>query len=418
MHIYLETYGCAANQGDSSIIKGLLRKRGHTLCEDIKKSDCILINTCIVIDTTQQRMLHRLHTFKEERKPVIVVGCMASVLPHLIKEILPDASLIAPAHIHHVADVVEGKNNGFCLKEKVFLPREIETKMNFPISDGCLYNCSYCIAKKARGTLISYSSKGIIEDTRFAVEHGCKEVRLTSQDTASYGKDTHDSLPSLISKICSIEGTFRIRVGMMHPLSAHAIFNELMDSYADEKVYKFLHLPLQSGSDDVLRKMRRGYVMENFLEIVKKFRESHPNGTFATDVIVAFPSETEEDFEKTCEIIKKIQPEIVNVTRFSPRPYTDAKKMRDKIHTKIAKERSKKMAEIAKKISLERNKACKGKNYSALILEKRGKWMVGKAENYRSVFLKDGKIGDVVKVNIKDATATHLFGSQISQVMD
>ncbi|KAA0001743.1 MAG: tRNA (N(6)-L-threonylcarbamoyladenosine(37)-C(2))-methylthiotransferase, partial [Thermoplasmata archaeon] len=408
----METYGCAANQGDSSIMKGILWERGHKICRDMKDADCILINTCIVINTTEQRMLHRLNTFKKEEKPVIVAGCMASVLPYIVKKILPNAKLLPPHHVHHVADIVEGKNDGFYLKEKVSLPREIEIKVNFPISDGCLFNCSYCITKKARGNLISYSPKGIVEDIGFAVQHGCKEVRLTSQDTASYGKDNNTSLPSLISRVCSIKGKFRIRVGMMHPLSALPIFNELMDSYAHEKVYKFLHLPLQSGSNDILKKMRRGYSVEDFLELVKKFRERYPDGTLATDVIVAFPSETEEDFQKTYDIIKKIQPDIVNVTRFSPRPYTDAKKMKERVNTFTAKERSRKMTELAKKISLQKNRACIGKNYVALILEKQGEWMIGKTENYKSIFLKEGKIGEFVEVEINDATATHLFGNR------
>jgi len=412
MKIYMETYGCAANQGDSSIMKGILQEKGHEICDDIKDADYILINTCIVINTTEQRMIHRLNTFKKEGKPIIVGGCMASALPHVVKKILPDAVLLPPKYIHHVADVVDKKNDGFFPKQKVFVPREIKIKLNFPISDGCLFNCSYCITKKARGNLISYSPEGIIEDIKFAVKNGCKEVRLTSQDTASYGKDTNASLPSLISSICKIKGEFRIRVGMMHPLSAYPIFDELLDSYANEKVYKFLHLPLQSGSERILKKMRRGYGIKNFLEMVKKFRKRYPDGMLATDVIVAFPSESDEDFDKTYDIVKKIQPDVVNVTRFSPRPYTDAKRMKEKIDTKVAKERSRKMAELAEKISLERNKACIGKEYVALIIEKRGEWMVGKTENYRSVFLKDGEIGEFVDVEIEDATVTHLIGNR------
>jgi len=412
MKIYMETYGCAANQGDSSIMRGILQEKGHEICDDIKKADYILINTCIVIDTTEQRMIHRLNTFKKEGKPIIVGGCMASALPNVIKKILPDAMLLPPKYIHHVADIVDKKNDGFFPRQKVFVPREIKTKLIFPISDGCLFNCSYCITKKARGNLISYSPKGIIEDIKFAVKHGCKEVRLASQDTASYGRDINLSLPSLISAICKIKGEFRIRIGMMHPLSASPIFDELLDLYANEKVYKFLHLPLQSGSERILKKMRRGYTTKNFLEMAKKFRKRYPDGVFTTDVIVAFPSETNEDFEKTCEIIKKIQPDVVNVTRFSPRPYTDAKRMNDKVDTKVAKQRSRKMAELTEKISLERNKACIGKEYVALIIEKRGEWVIGKTENYRSVFLKDGEIGEFLKVKIKDATATHLIGDR------
>jgi MiaB/RimO family radical SAM methylthiotransferase len=225
--------------------------------------------------------------------------------------------------------------------------------------------------------------------------------------------DSGTSILPLVDKICSISGDFRIRVGMMHPVSLRKRMDEIIAVFSKEKVYNFLHLPLQSGSDEILKKMRRGYTVKEFDTIVDKIRKKFPDMTLATDIIVAFPSETEEQFEETCDIIKKIKPDVINLTRFSPRPYTDAKKMEGRIDTKTAKERSRKMAEIASQITLENNLNCMEKSYDVTILEKRGDWMVGKTENYKSVFIEDGGrifAGRMANVKITGATETHLLG--------
>ncbi|MEA2053810.1 MAG: tRNA (N(6)-L-threonylcarbamoyladenosine(37)-C(2))-methylthiotransferase [Candidatus Thermoplasmatota archaeon] len=411
MRIYIETYGCAANQGDASIAAGILAKNGHKIVEHIEDADILILFTCIVIDKTEQRMLHRMKIFGESGKPVIIGGCMPSALPSLVKKIMPSAALLPPRYIHQVSEVLEKKEVAFYQKDKATLPRMVDKKTNIPISDGCLYNCSYCITKKARGNLTSYSEDGIANAVHDAVERGCREVRITSQDTAAYGMDTGGSLPSLVNKICMIDGNFMVRIGMMHPISLKRGMDEITDLFLNERVYKFLHLPLQSGSDEILKKMRRGHTLGEFTNIVNKLRKKIPDITLATDVIIAFPSETEEQFEETCNAIKKIRPDVINITRFSPRPYTDVKKMKGRIGTKEAKERSRKMTEIASRITLENNRRCIGKSYNAIILEKHGNWMVGKTENYKSVFLEDGKIGEFVEVKVGDTTETHLFGA-------
>jgi len=410
----VEAYGCAANQGDASIAEGILAKEGHEVVDNIDNADVLVLFTCIVIEKTEQRMLHKLKVFGETKKKVIVAGCMASALPERIKKLLPDAALLPPRAIHRIPDLIENfeemrEDVKFDNYDKAMLPIRAGIKVNIPISDGCLYNCSYCITKKARGNLTSYSEDGIARMAEHAIKNGCKEVRLTSQDTAAYGLDSGSSLISMVKKICSIEGDFRVRIGMMHPLSLQKRMDEIVDVFSEEKVYKFVHLPLQSGSDEILKKMRRGYTLDEFKEIVEELRNRVVDITFATDVIVAFPSESEEQFEETCNAITELKPDVINITRFSPRPYTDANKMR-RIDTKTAKERSRKMTEIASHITLKNNRRCIGKFYNALIMEKQGEWMIGKTENYKSVFLKEGKLGELLKVKIVDATETHLIG--------
>ncbi|MCD6171004.1 MAG: tRNA (N(6)-L-threonylcarbamoyladenosine(37)-C(2))-methylthiotransferase [Thermoplasmata archaeon] len=408
MKVYMEVYGCAANQGDASIMQGILMEKGYEMVENIEEADLLILTTCIVIDTTQQRMISRLKKFKETGKEIIVAGCMASALPDLIKKIDGNAKILPPRYIHHIADIIEGKN-GFFEKAKVNLPRKIDIKLNMPIAEGCLYNCSYCITKNARGKLKSFSLRGLVEDAKNAIKKGCKEIRLTAQDTAGYGIDIKESLPHLINEIASIDENFRIRIGMMHPLSAYRILDDLIESYKNSKVYKFLHLPLQSASGNVLKAMRRGYDFDLFKSIVNEFRKNFRNSTFATDFIVAFPNESDDDFQQSMEALKELKPDITNITRFSPRPNTPAWKMK-RLPTQIAKQRSRRMTKIAMEISYNNNKKLVGKMYPALLLEKRNGWTIGKTDGYHSIFTRNGNIGEFVKIKATDAKPTHIEG--------
>jgi len=404
--VYMEVYGCAANQGDASIMQGILMQQGHELVDRVNKADVAVIVTCTVISTTEQRMLSKIRKLREQAKKIVVAGCMASAQPELVKKVAKDAILLPPRYIHHIADVLDGGGR-FHLKPKVGVPRKIDLRLNIPIADGCIFNCSYCITKKARGNLISYPVKDIVKDVKEAIEKGCKEIRLTCQDTASYGKDIKTNLAELINEIASIERSFRIRIGMMHPLSAYKILDELLEAYENEKVYKFLHLPLQSASPRILKAMRRGYTYEMFKEIVEAFRHKFSDSTFATDIIVAFPGESEEDFEASVEAIKELKPDVTNITRFSPRPHTDAWKM-ERMPTQIAKERSSKLTCIANEIAYENNRKCIGKIYNALLLEEYKGCYIGKTNSYKSVFVDKGELGEFIKVKAIDATPTHL----------
>lgn len=417
MKVYTEAYGCAANQGDASIVEGILEREGHELVDSIENADVLILFTCIVIEKTEQRMLHRMSIFRDAKKPLIVAGCMASAMPGMVKKILPEAYLLPLRSLHEISDIMDFALEGRRYKksaqevDKSVLPIKTGIKVNIPISDGCLYNCSYCITKRARGSLTSYSEGGIAEMAADAIRKGCREIRLTSQDTAAYGMDSGSSFLSLVERVCSIEGNFRIRVGMMHPLSLKKRMDEIIEIFSKRKVYKFLHLPLQSGSDEILKKMRRGYTFDDFREMVEEMRKKVKDITFATDVIVAFPTESEEQFEETCNAIRELEPDVINITRFSPRPYTDAKKMA-RIDTKIAKERSRKITEIASSITLKKNKEYIGRSYEVMMVEKQGRWTVGKTENYKSVFLDKGIPGEFFTVDITDATETHLMGER------
>lgn len=412
MKVYLETYGCATNQGDAYAMRGILEKRGHEIVKEIKEADSLVLMTCTVIGTTEQRMLHRIRILNNENKQLIVSGCMASVQKDLIRKTAPSAKVLPPRYFHHINDLIEGKITIFTYQPKTSIPRYHHNIAILPISEGCLFSCTYCITKKARGILRSYPPNEIIDDVHKIVKKGCKEIRLTAQDTASYGRDIKSSLPFLIKEISKINGDFMVRIGMMNPVSAGEILTDLLTVYSSDKIFKFLHLPIQSGSDAILKNMGRRYTIKRYKEIIESFRELFPDITIATDIIVAFPGETERQFQESCQLLGTIKPDIVNITRFSARPGTIAKKMDERISTDVAKKRSQKITSLVKEISIKKNNDKIGKRYRVLAIEKRQEYTMGRTINYKPVLFRGGKIGEWVNIEIKKATQTHLIGKR------
>ena len=416
MKTYVEVYGCTANKADANLIKGVIKNSRHELVENIKDSDLIIILTCTVIDTTEQRMLSRLKQLKKTGKQIIVAGCMASVQADIIRSVLPQAKLLPPQHSHNISNILDGEEKKYTSENKTIFPKHHD-QINAPIAiaEGCMFSCSYCITSLARGKLKSYPIDEIKKDVTNAIKQGCKEIQLTSQDTSSYGLDTKSDLGELLRGITKIKGDFRIRVGMMNPFTCGKNLNSIINGYSDPRIYKFIHIPVQSGNNDILRKMNRKYTIEDFLDIVTKFKDTYPNITVSTDIIVGFPSETNEQFQETIDLIQKIKPDITNITRFSARPFTKAKTMKGRIKTEIVKQRSKKLTDICSKISKENNTQHIGKKYTILITEKgKNNTMVGRSENYKPVIIKQKvKIGDFVNVEIIDAESTYLVGSII-----
>jgi len=416
MKIYLETYGCTANKSDESLILGLLKEDKHEIVKNMDDADVLILLTCTVIGTTEQRMLSRLRIFKKTGKKIIVVGCMASVQSELLKNLAPDAKLLPAQYSYQIVDLLNDKKVSFNIKNKTLFPKYFdEIIAPISIAEGCMFSCSYCITSIARGKLKSYPSDEIIKDVYSALKQGCREIQLTAQDTSSYGLDSGRNLGELLNDVCKIEGEYRIRVGMMNPYTALKNLDSIISAYDSYKIYKFLHLPVQSGDDEILQKMNRKYTTNDFSEITKRFRKRYQNITISTDVIVGFPTETDEQFQHTINLIKDVTPDIVNITRYSARPYTTAKTLKGRIKTEIVKERSKLLTEVCSKISRERNQQHIGKNYSILITEigKRNTF-VGRAENYKPVVIRDNvNLGEIVDVEIIDAAATYLLGNLI-----
>jgi len=335
---------------------GLLKKAGFESVDSPEKSDLNIIFTCIVKTPTEQRMIDRIKKLAKTGKPMIVAGCMPKTSQRVVEKINPAASLMGPDSIGNIADVVnaslENKKVIFVSDErktKPGLPR-IRKKKNVgivPISIGCLSGCSYCSVKFARGKLKSYSIDEIVKDIECLVKDDCTEIWLTSQDNGCYGVDIGTNLAELLRAVCRVKGDFKIRVGMMNPayVKNEKLLNELIEAYKDKKIQKFFHLPVQSGSDRILKLMKRGYIVKDFENIVKRFRKEIPKLFLSTDVIAGFPEETEQDFQSTVELLKRVRPNKANISKFGMRPGTEAANMKQ-LDVKTVNERSAKLHKI------------------------------------------------------------------------
>jgi MiaB/RimO family radical SAM methylthiotransferase len=225
-----------------------------------------------------------------------------------------------------------------------------------PVSYGCLGSCAYCCVTLARGSLRSHRIEDIVERAKNDMALCARELWITAQDTASYGRDLGTNLAELLRALCHVEGEFWIRVGMMTPNMANDILEELGEIFLDDHVFKFIHLPVQSGNNKTLKLMRRSYSVDDFKRIVAAFRESLPEITVSTDVICGFPGESEDAFEDTLRLIEEVKPDIVNVSKFFARPNTLAAKMKEStIPLAEIRRRSSLAANAAKKVASERN---------------------------------------------------------------
>ncbi len=409
MKIYIETAGCSANLSNAEIMAGLLEKAGHLIVNSEKNADLVILNTCIVKGPTETKALKRI---KEISKPLIITGCLPRVREISTKS--KHFALLSPQNITKITDVVEQlagqKEIEERYEEKLNLPRKRANKLIHivQICEGCLGNCTYCITKFAKGKLFVYPADKIISDVKQAISEGCKEVWLTAQDTGCY-----PNLPKLLKDICSIPSNFRVRLGMLNPNHLIKIIDELIPVLKNEKMFKFLHIPVQSGNNRILKLMNRFYTVEDFKSVVKKARKEIPNITISTDIICGFPSETDEEFEDSLNLIKEIQPNVLNISRFWPMKGTKAAEMQG-YSGKITKERSQKMTKLFDEIAFEQKQALIGKEFTILIDEKgKNNTFVGKTENYLAVVVKKAKLGDFVRVKITDAKKDWLKGKII-----
>ncbi len=409
MRAYIETYGCTANKSDSQRIKTILIENDYEITDNVERSDIVLVNTCTVTGRTERRMIKRLRELKKEK--VIVAGCLPAAQPDLVADLA--WKKLTPRSVPSLAIMLGGQA---LAKHEIQVPLEGVTGI-VSISDGCVGQCSYCIVKQARGDLESYPPRTIINSVKRLVEAGAKEILITSQDTAAYGLDIGFRLPDLLDRITEINGDFYIRVGMMNPLTTLKILDELVDSFDDSKVFKFLHLPVQSGSDRILEIMNRSYSVSDYVQIVNAFLERFPDLTLSTDFIVGYPGENADDFERTLLLLKKTKPLKVNITRFSPRPNTPAAKMPDVLE-RVKKERSRALTKAYHRISSELHRSLVGLLTEVIVTEK-GKEgsVIARDYSYRNIVIqKDLTLGKRYLVRITGARTNYLVGELVRYI--
>ncbi len=400
MKVYFEAYGCSQNIAET----GMLARSIGEIVNSPENADIIVIGTCVVIEHTENRMLRRIDELKKYGKKMVIYGC----LPSARGELLPNDVTAVRTWEFENANKVLG-----IVKSPLGEIHTMDSVATIPIANGCLGSCTYCITRIARGRIKSRRPEWIVETVQKAVQKGIREIRLSAQDTAAYGRDINTTLPELLEKIVNIKGEFRVRVGMMEPRETLGILDDLVSLYSNEKIYKFLHLPVQSGDDEILKRMNRGYTVDEFIHILREFRNRFPDMTISTDIIVGFPGESDESFKNTLTTIKLIEPDILNITRFSPRPKTPAYGWR-RPSTNDVKKWSKRLGEEHMRIIERKNRKFIGRTLHVLVPQrgKRGGYL-GRTDNYRPVILHNVEIGKFYVAKIVQSTPTHLLGEII-----
>ncbi len=426
MRVFVRSFGCSANLADGEVLAGCLAAAGFTLADSETNAEVVVYNSCAVKGPTENRIIEALKRVPLGRK-VVVAGCLPLIsFERLFREVRFDA-VVGPAAGSGIVAVVNRVLAGEQVVElegalsampELDLPR---VRLNpvvsvVPVNYGCLGSCAYCCVVFARGHLRSYEIEEIVARVKRDLAAGAREFWVTSQDTACYGRDIGANLAVLLKALCAVEGDFRVRVGMMTPNVAEPMLGELVEAFRCEKVFKFVHLPVQSGDDGVLRRMRRFYSAETFRLMVEAFREAFPQLTLATDVICGFPGETVEAFENTLKLIGEVKPDVVNVSKFFARPRTAAAEMQGEfVERAEVKRRSAEAAKLAKRVALERNQRWIGWAGEVLIDEKGkvpGSW-VGRNFVYKPISVKSAEalLGVTLRVKVVKAFATYLEGA-------
>jgi len=375
--VYIETYGCRYNYGDTAKLVEVLRHYDCSIVEDPDNAEAIIVNTCTVVGHTERRILRRLAGFSGNE--LYVTGCLSQIQREAILAVC-SPTIISPETIHDLyRSVATVAGGGVGIVQ---------------LAQGCVGKCTYCITRLARGPLKSFTEEEILAQVRAFVQAGTYEIQLTAQDVSAWGMDTGHSFPELLRALDKIPGRHRIRVGMMNPCTVRAQTSDLVDAFAGDHIFKFIHLPVQSGSDAVLGHMNRGYTVAEFENIVRSFRKRYPQITVVTDMIVGFYGETPADFSASLELIRRVKPAKVNVTRYSRRPFTPLFREKD-YPDHVKKDRSRILNSVAEEVYASLNTGRLGKTVPFIVTEtlRKGSVMARSTEYMGIVIREDLPVG-------------------------
>jgi len=419
MKVFIESYDCTFNKADGQIIAGVLQENDIDIVDSIEQADVIIVNTCYVKLPTENKIVYKIQKLQNEfpDKKIIIGGCMVEIDPEKLDKIGPNCSWIGPHQLNKSADIVKGtycgdvvRESGFSKDSKVCVPKVTDDSLIhiIQICEGCLGACTFCCTRFARGPLNSYPISDIKKEAQAAIENGACEIQLTAQDTAAFGRDSGEKLSDLIKEVANIKGDFRIRVGMMHPKNILDDVDEIIDAMKHPKVYNFIHLPVQSGSDKVLSDMRRGHNISQYMDIVSKFKKEIHDLTLAVDIIVGYPTEDDEDFDLTVKLLKEIKPSLIHLSKYQHRKGAISSSLKEIPHD-VMKKRSKYLSQIKSEITEEENKHLVGTNQKVLVVEEGSKGgFIAKTNSYIPVIVEDAELGSFVDVKITEATSTYL----------
>jgi len=428
--LFIETLGCAMNVRDSEhMIAELNAHEGYELTDDAASADLILINTCSVREKPVHKLFSELGVFNKLKKADAKIGVCGCTASHLGKEIIKRAPyvnfVLGARNVSKIADVlhrdkaveieIDYDESQFAFKDF----RSSPYKAYINISIGCDKQCTFCIVPKTRGDEISIPADLIVAEARKAVERGAKEVFLLGQNVNNYGRrfsgeNEKMNFTELLRRVSAVEGLERIRFTSPHPLHMD---DEFIEEFArNPKICKSMHMPLQSGSTEILKAMKRGYTKEWFLNRARKLREMVPDVSISTDIIVAFPGESDEDFEDTMDVLNQVRFEQLFSFKYSPRPLTEAEKM-EEIDSEVGSERLNRLQARHDEILDEMKSVNLGKIVEVYFEELRESGHVaGRSDNNLSIKVKGSEewLGKIARVKITEVSRNVQYGEIIA----
>jgi len=427
MKYYIETYGCQMNKYDSGLVESILTKEGFSPTDNPQAADLILVNTCSVRAHAEKRALGRIAYLsgvkkKDPNKTLVVFGCMAKNFgEEIIKQIPLVDFVLGPDDFPSLVELINNKQrhivkistDNFTGEGTYPVPNSI--KAFVAVSRGCNNFCSYCIVPYVRGRERNRPLYDIVNEIKWDVSYGVKEITLLGQNVNSWTDGVND-FADLLRTVSNIKGILRVRFLTSHPKDlSDRIITAMHDN---TPICKSIHLPLQSGSNRILRLMNRKYTREEYLVLVEKLRSAMPQISITTDIIVGFPTETEEDFADTIDIIKRVRFDGIFSFYFSPRPRTVAAEMLDDVPYAVKIERLKEVIALGNAIAKENARTLIGSYQKVLVegrAEKNPELFCGLTETGRVVVFPacEKDIGSIVTVKIEDATCWALKGVKV-----
>lgn len=433
---FVETYGCQQNSSDSEKIKGMLYDMGFDFCEKPANADFIIYNTCAVRENAELRVFGNIGALKNVKRKnpdviIAVCGCMMQQehISEKIRKKYKHVDLVFGTHaLYRFPELLDGvisggrifdtQNEDGSVFEDITYKRDEPPLAKIPIMYGCNNFCTYCIVPYVRGRERSRSAENILAEVRKVASEGYKEVMLLGQNVNSYGNDMDGGLsfPELLREVCRVEGIERVRFMTSHPKD---ISDELIRAMAEEsKICNQLHLPVQSGSDRILKLMNRKYTREQYLEIVRKVKAAIPDVVLTTDIIAGFPGETNEDFEETLSILKEVEYDTIFSFIYSKRVGTPAAEMEDCLTDEEKHTNFNKMLEVQNEISKRKNDMYEGTVQKVLVegvSKNNESTLTGRTEGGKVVNFAgdDSLIGEMVNVKITSSQTWSLFGEII-----
>jgi len=432
---FLLTYGCQMNESDSERYAGQLESLGYRRTEDMDMADVVLLNTCCVRETAEGKILGKIGELKhvKQHNPnliIAVAGCMAQEWQDRLFERAPHIDLVIGTHnIHKLIELIRERQatSGHYLEADMTMPafHDLPTKrfQKFfawvPIMNGCNKFCTYCIVPYVRGREVSRPIADIVREIEEIAKEGYKEITLLGQNVNSYGLDLKDGtdFSSLLQAVDRIGGIERVRYMTSHPKDmTFAMIDAIADS---KKVVNHMHLPIQSGSDELLKKMNRGYTVDQYMELVEYARKRIPDLVLTTDIIVGFPGETEEMFCQTLDLLKRVQYDMAYTFIYSPRTGTPAAKMDHQIPQEEKSRRLQRLMDVQNVYSLQLNQAMEHKEYEVIVegptKNDENHWFGRTTGNKMIIWEHDGSaaVGDTVKVAVDKGQTWVLKGHLI-----